>query len=96
MQAIHMTNSKGMKSINNILIKDSRRNLFLQSYGEIVAIKHNGIAYIKEGGTKRSASTSRYIRYFIKDITEIEVIKDEDFLKLEATIWYITEDMTEE
>jgi len=87
MQAVHMTNHKGMISRNNILIKDSRGNVFLQSYGEIVAIKHNGVIYIKESGKERSASTSRYIGYFIKDtILKVETLKDENFLKLEATI----------
>lgn len=87
MQAVHMTNHKGMISKNNILIKDSRGNVFLQSYGEIVAIKHKGVIYIKESGKERSASTSRYIGYFIKDtILRVETLKDEDFLKLEATI----------
>ena len=95
MQAIHMTNHKGMISKNNILIKDSRGNVFLQSYGEIVAIKHNGVIYIKESGKERSASTSRYIGYFIKDtILEVEVLKDEEFIKMENEIWYIIEDMT--
>ena len=69
MQAFTMENENGHRSENHYIIQDNHDNLFLQSYGEIVAIRHSNIIYLKVGGLERSRTTSKYIRLFIERYT---------------------------
>lgn len=66
MQATNMENESGHRSENHYVILDNKDNLYLQSYGEIVAIRHDNTIYVKESGLERSKTTTKYINLFVE------------------------------
>ena len=84
MQATTMENESGHRSENHYIILDNKDNLYLQSYGEIVAIKHDDAIYVKKSGLERSKTTTKYINLFTTRYSTGNIVYNVDDVVFES------------